>query len=100
MTVSLILSDITAHYGKTKVLEDLSLQIEEGELVSLLGASGCGKTTTLRLVAGFLQPTAGSIHLGGRDLTRLPAHTRDIGLVFQNYALFPHLSIRDNVASD
>lgn len=98
MTVSLTLSGITAHYGTTKVLEDLSLQVEEGELVSLLGASGCGKTTTLRLVAGFLQPTAGSIHLGGRDLTRLPAHTRDIGLVFQNYALFPHLSIRDNVA--
>lgn len=98
MTVSLTLSGITAHYGTTKVLENLSLQVEEGELVSLLGASGCGKTTTLRLVAGFLQPTAGTIHLGGRDLTRLPAHTRDIGLVFQNYALFPHLSIRDNVA--
>jgi putative spermidine/putrescine transport system ATP-binding protein len=66
--------------------------------VSLLGASGCGKTTTLRLVAGFLPPTAGTIRLGGKDLTRLPAHKRDIGLVFQNYALFPHLSVRDNVA--
>ena len=66
--------------------------------MSLLGASGCGKTTTLRLVAGFLQPVAGTIRLGERDLTRLPAHARDIGLVFQTYALFPHLTVRDNVA--
>src|SRR5690606_7391957 len=63
-----------------------------------LGASGCGKTTTLRLVAGFLQPTSGTIRLGDRDLTRLPAHARNIGLVFQTYALFPHLSVLDNVA--
>jgi len=98
MTVSLTLSAISAHYGSTKVLEDLSLHVAEGELVSLLGASGCGKTTTLRLIAGFLEPTSGSIQLGDRDLTRLPAHARDIGLVFQTYALFPHLNVRDNVA--
>ncbi|WP_375691829.1 ABC transporter ATP-binding protein [Pseudooceanicola sp. LIPI14-2-Ac024] len=98
MTVSLTLSDITAHYGSTKVLEDLNLHVGEGELVSLLGASGCGKTTTLRLVAGFLEPTTGTIKLGDRDLTRLPAHARNIGLVFQTYALFPHLTVRDNVA--
>ncbi|MEO1313270.1 MAG: ABC transporter ATP-binding protein [Pseudomonadota bacterium] len=98
MTVSLELAGITAHYGSTKVLEDLSLHVAEGELVSLLGASGCGKTTTLRLVAGFLEPTSGSIKLGETDLTRLPAHARDIGLVFQTYALFPHLTVRDNVA--
>ena len=97
MTQSLSIQSITAHYGSTKVLEDLSLDIAEGELVSLLGASGCGKTTTLRLVAGFLEPTSGKIELGGKDLTRLPAHQRDIGLVFQNYALFPHLSVTDNV---
>ncbi|MBO9589686.1 ABC transporter ATP-binding protein [Devosia sp.] len=97
MTKPLSIRNITAHYGQTKVLEDLSLDIAEGELVSLLGASGCGKTTTLRLVAGFLQPTSGSITLGGKDLTKLPAHQRDIGLVFQNYALFPHLSVADNV---
>ncbi|SNT26205.1 ABC transporter ATP-binding protein [Tropicimonas sediminicola] len=97
MTQSLTLENITAHYGTTKVLEDLSLHIAEGELVSLLGSSGCGKTTTLRLVAGFLEPTSGAIRLGARDLTRLPAHSRDIGLVFQTYALFPHLTVRDNV---
>lgn len=97
MTQSLTLENISAHYGTTQVLEDLSLHIAEGELVSLLGSSGCGKTTTLRLVAGFLEPTAGSIRLGDRDLTRLPAHARDIGLVFQTYALFPHLTVRDNV---
>lgn len=98
MTVSLTLSGITAHYGTTKVLEDLDLHVNEGELVSLLGSSGCGKTTTLRLVAGFLEPTTGTIQLGDRDLTRLPAHARNIGLVFQTYALFPHLTVRDNVA--
>lgn len=97
MTKPLTIQSITAHYGTTKVLENLSLEVAEGELVSLLGASGCGKTTTLRLVAGFLQPTSGSIMLGGKDLTRLPAHQRDIGLVFQNYALFPHLSVAENV---
>ncbi|WP_323037121.1 ABC transporter ATP-binding protein [Pararhodobacter sp.] len=97
MTLPLSIDNITAHYGTTKVLEDLSLTVGDGELVSLLGASGCGKTTTLRLVAGFLQPTSGTIRLGDKDLTRLPAHGRDIGLVFQNYALFPHLSVQNNV---
>ncbi len=98
MTVSLTLDAVSASYGSTRVLEDLSLHLAEGELVSLLGASGCGKTTTLRLVAGFLAPTSGTIRLGTRDLTRLPAHARDIGLVFQTYALFPHLTVLDNVA--
>jgi putative spermidine/putrescine transport system ATP-binding protein len=98
MTQPLSVRNVTAHYATTKVLEDLSLDVAEGELVSLLGASGCGKTTTLRLIAGFLEPSAGTITLGGRDLTRLPAYKRDIGLVFQNYALFPHLTVLENVA--
>lgn len=98
MTLPLHIDTITAHYGKTKVLEELSLDVADGELVSLLGASGCGKTTTLRLVAGFMPPTSGAIRLGDKDLTRLPAHGRDIGLVFQSYALFPHLTVKQNVA--
>jgi putative spermidine/putrescine transport system ATP-binding protein len=98
VTVSLTIENLSAHYGTTQVLKDLSISVAAGELVSLLGSSGCGKTTTLRLVAGFLQPTSGRIRLGDRDLTTLPAHARDIGLVFQNYALFPHLTVLDNVA--
>jgi putative spermidine/putrescine transport system ATP-binding protein len=97
MTVSLVLSGVSARYGATRVLDDLSLTVAAGELVSLLGASGCGKTTTLRLVAGFLAPSSGTIALGGTDLTGLPAHRRGIGLVFQSYALFPHLSVAENV---
>ncbi|MDP3862351.1 MAG: ABC transporter ATP-binding protein [Phaeovulum sp.] len=97
MTEPLTIEDLSAHYGKVQVLEDFSLQIAAGELVSLLGASGCGKTTTLRLIAGFLEPTSGRIRLGDQDLTRLPAHRRNIGLVFQNYALFPHLTVAENV---
>jgi putative spermidine/putrescine transport system ATP-binding protein len=97
VSLPLSIQSVTAHYGATQVLENLSLDIRDGELVSLLGASGCGKTTTLRLVAGFLEPTSGHIRLGDQDLTRLPAHARNIGLVFQNYALFPHLSVLANV---
>ncbi|MEJ1159723.1 ABC transporter ATP-binding protein [Prosthecomicrobium sp. N25] len=98
MSEPLVLDRISAVYGETRVLEELSLAVGAGELVSLLGASGCGKTTTLRVVAGFLEPSAGTVRLGARDLTRLPAHRREIGLVFQTYALFPHLNVRDNVA--
>jgi putative spermidine/putrescine transport system ATP-binding protein len=97
MSKPLEINELSAQYGKTTVLDRLSLTLAEGEFVSLLGASGCGKTTTLRVVAGFLQPSGGSVRLGGADLLAMPAHKRDIGLVFQNYALFPHLSVFDNV---
>jgi putative spermidine/putrescine transport system ATP-binding protein len=93
------LQDIRVTYdGKTQVLEGLNLGIERGELVSLLGSSGCGKTTTLRVVAGFVEPAGGRFLLDGKDLTRTPAHRRNFGLVFQSYALFPHLTVFDNVA--
>nr|WP_321981713.1 ABC transporter ATP-binding protein [uncultured Cohaesibacter sp.] len=94
---AVILQDLVAHYGPTQVLHGLNLTIAEGELVSLLGSSGCGKTTTLRLLAGFLQPTSGQITVAGKDVTKLPPHKRDAGIVFQNYALFPHLTVAENV---
>lgn len=84
--------------GHTPVLDGISLEIAAGELFFLLGGSGCGKTTLLRLVAGFISPDAGGIRFGGTDVTRMATERRDIGMVFQNYALWPHLSVADNVA--
>ncbi|HSV53734.1 MAG TPA: ABC transporter ATP-binding protein [Burkholderiaceae bacterium] len=93
------LRQLTLAYGKAgATVRNLDLAVERGELVSLLGPSGCGKTTTMRAVAGLLEPTAGQIVLDGEDITRVPAHQRNIGLVFQSYALFPHLSAYENVA--
>jgi spermidine/putrescine transport system ATP-binding protein len=85
-------------YGSFTAVHDLNLTIEKGEFFSLLGPSGCGKTTTLRMVAGFETPTEGSIYLAGVDVARVPAHKRRVNTVFQNYALFPFLSVQDNVA--
>ncbi len=92
------LKDITAGYGKNTILQDLNLRVEKGELVSLLGSSGCGKTTTLRLIAGFSEPMKGSLTFDGRDYTHVPLHKRNFGFVFQSYALFPHMTIYENVA--
>ncbi|MFH1346267.1 MAG: ABC transporter ATP-binding protein [Pseudomonadota bacterium] len=85
-------------YRGTEVLSDLDLTVAHGEFVSLLGPSGCGKTTLLRLIAGLIATDRGRILLDGRELTRLPAHKRNVGVVFQSYALFPHLSVFENVA--
>jgi putative spermidine/putrescine transport system ATP-binding protein len=92
------LSGITKRYGDFKATDDVSLEIADGEFLVLLGPSGCGKTTTLRIVAGFIEPTSGSVHLGERDITALPPWKRNAGLVFQSYALFPHMSVAENVA--
>ena len=85
-------------YGDVQVVKSVSLAIEEGEFVSLLGPSGCGKTTILRMVAGLIEPTSGTIKVGERDITQLPPNKRQMGLVFQSYALFPHLTVFENVA--
>ena len=92
------LSGITKTYGDFRAVSDVDLDIAEGELVVLLGPSGCGKTTTLRMIAGFVAPTAGEIRLGGAEITRRPPWKRNTGLVFQSYALFPHLTVAQNVA--
>ena len=84
--------------GEVAAVRDVSLEVAPGELLTLLGPSGCGKTTTLRMVAGFEQPTEGRIRFGDADVTDLPASRRNIGFVFQNYALFPHLPVVENVA--
>lgn len=89
---------ITKRFGDVTVLNNLYLAVDQGEFVSLLGPSGCGKTTLLRLIAGLLRANAGRITLNGRSLTQLPAHRRNIGVVFQNYALFPHLTVAENIA--
>jgi putative spermidine/putrescine transport system ATP-binding protein len=93
------LKDIDAGYVKGKpILQDFELSVEQGELLSLLGPSGCGKTTTLRTIAGFIIAEKGRVVINGKDYSRIPPNKRNIGLVFQNYALFPHLSVFDNIA--
>ena len=89
---------VTKRFGETPALDDVSLRIEEGELFALLGPSGSGKTTLLRAIAGFVDPEAGTIRIDGDAMRNLPVHRRDIGMVFQHYALFPHMSVFDNVA--
>ncbi|NRG31997.1 ABC transporter ATP-binding protein [Niallia circulans] len=92
------LENVSVAYEKKNILEDFNLSIEKGQLVSLLGPSGCGKTTTLRLIAGFLEASKGKFIFEGKDYTKVPVNKRNFGFVFQNYALFPHLSIFDNIA--
>jgi putative spermidine/putrescine transport system ATP-binding protein len=92
------LRGISKTYGDFTAVENLSLDVKRGELLCLLGPSGCGKTTTLRMVAGFVEPTAGSVYISGQDVTALPAYRRDTGMVFQSYALFPHMTINANIA--
>ena len=94
----LVIERLEKRFGNVAALKSLSLRVEEGELISLLGPSGCGKTTTLRCVAGFEQPDAGEILFDAQNITQLPPERRDIGMVFQNYALFPHMTVAQNLA--
>ncbi len=95
---SLVLEALSRRYGSTVAVARVDLDVRQGEMVALLGPSGCGKTTTLRMVAGFVPPSAGRVLIGDRDVTRAPPHARDTGMVFQSYALFPHMTVAANVA--
>lgn len=92
------LIDVSKSFGGTQVLKPLRLDLAQGEMLALLGPSGCGKTTTLRLIAGFEVPDTGSVIISGRDVTGMPPNKRGLGMVFQNYSLFPHMTVGENVA--
>jgi spermidine/putrescine transport system ATP-binding protein len=99
MTTPLLnITKLSKRFGVQAALSDVNLEVEQGEFIALLGPSGCGKTTLLRCIAGFLKPDGGSIRITGEDITRLPPYRRPLNTVFQNYALFPHMSVEDNVA--
>jgi spermidine/putrescine transport system ATP-binding protein len=93
-----VVKEFRSHGEVVTAVRDLHIAIAEGEFFSLLGPSGCGKTTTMRIVAGFEEPTAGTVYLHGTDVTNVPPHKRDVNMVFQSYALFPHMTVFDNVA--
>lgn len=92
------IKNISHSYDKEKVLDQVDITIQQGEFFTLLGPSGCGKTTLLRILAGFIEPTEGSILIGEKDITHIPPEKRNMGVVFQNYALFPNLTVRENIA--
>jgi len=94
----LSISDLSVSYGGQRVLDRVSLDVERGEMIALLGSSGCGKTTLLRSIAGFVIPDSGTITVGGKDITRLPPEVRDTAMMFQSYALWPHMSVAENIA--
>ena len=98
MASTIEFEDVTKYFGETHAVGPISLAIREGEFFSLLGPSGCGKTTTLRLIAGFEDATSGTIRIGDKTVNQTPVERRGVGMVFQTYALFPHLSVFDNVA--
>jgi spermidine/putrescine ABC transporter ATP-binding subunit len=97
-SADLALSGLTKTYGSTIAVDGVTLRVGTGEMVALLGPSGCGKTTTLRMIAGLVEPSDGDILIGGSPVTHVPVHKRNIGMLFQNYALFPHLNVAQNVA--
>src|SRR5262245_31365253 len=92
------IKDVSKEFAGTTAVANVSMDIQEGEFFSLLGPSGCGKTTLLRMIAGFEFPSSGQVMISGQDVSRVPPHKRPVNMVFQSYALFPHLSIFDNIA--
>src|SRR4029077_2429910 len=98
MAAAVRLRELTKLFGATRAVDRVTLAIEPGTIVALLGPSGCGKTTKLRMIAGLLQPDAGEILIDGRAITRVPVHRRNIGMLFQNYALFPHMTVAQNIS--
>ena len=96
--VAVELDGVTKRYGETAAVDDVTLRVREGEFFTLVGPSGCGKTTTLRLIAGFEEPTAGTVRFAGESVAGVPPEDRDVGVVFQSYALFPHMTVGKNVA--
>jgi len=98
MPLAVQFTHVSRQFGEVKAVDRVSIEIEDGEFFSMLGPSGSGKTTCLRLIAGFEQPNEGSIHIHGEEATGLPPYQRDVNTVFQDYALFPHMNVRDNVA--
>src|SRR5262245_45698248 len=97
MSAYLSIENLCVAYGATRVLDRVSLDVERGEMIALLGSSGCGKTTLLRSIAGFIRPQSGSIRVDGRDIAPLPPEKRNTAMMFQSYALWPHMSVEDNI---
>src|SRR5438132_10916095 len=97
-TGGIALQNLHKRYGSATAVDGISLSISPGEFISLLGPSGSGKTTTLMMIAGFEAPDSGQVLLDEKDITRLPPHRRELGVIFQNYALFPHMTVAENVA--
>src|SRR3979409_2786791 len=97
MTPYLSIEALTVSYGTTRVLDQGSLSVQRGEMIALLGSSGCGKTTLLRSIAGFVLPDSGAIRVDGKEITRLPPEARETAMMFQSYALWPHMSVADNI---
>jgi len=96
--VEVVLDGLVRRYGEVRALDGLDLTIKSGEMVALLGPSGCGKTTALRILAGLERADEGNVRVGGKDITDVPANKRDMGMVFQAYSLFPHMTVLENVA--
>ncbi len=97
-TPILQLHNVSKQFGRVQAVNDLSFVAEKGQIIALLGPSGCGKTTTLRMIAGFVEPDQGEIRIAGRDMKGIKPYERNVGLVFQDYALFPHLTVAQNIA--